>query len=378
MSGLDFLKMYASTKTVKAYQLAIKKYIGSVYKIEIKNGDLEKYVNQYLAENRDHQKDIEEFLVSIKDSPPKSIKLYLAGAKTFLLENKIELPQMFWRRLTRRIKGTRALTLDKVPSNLELRKIIQHLPIQGKALFLFLSSTGMRIGEALQIKIEDIDLNTNKISMRGEYTKTGNSRISFFSTETKEALEDWLKNRDRYLEQAVGRSAKNKKTLKDKEGKEDRRLFPYLEPTLYSMWNNALSKAGLLEKDASTNWNKSHPHVLRKFFRTRLGSVIPVDVVEALMGHEGYLTEVYRKYSVEDLADFYKKGESALFVFSNGAEVTKLKVEVEEKNKQLQTIINGLVSKNLELKKRLEQIEGRDKEIQDEIETIKKIIEKLR
>ena len=31
--------------------------------------------------------------------------------------------------------------------------------------------------------------------------------------------------------------------------------------------------------------------MLRKFFRTRLGAVIPVDVVEALMGHEGYLTE---------------------------------------------------------------------------------------
>jgi len=36
-------------------------------------------------------------------------------------------------------------------------------------------------------------------------------------------------------------------------------------------------------------------------------SSIPVDVVEALMGHEGYFTEVYGSYTVEDLARFYKK-----------------------------------------------------------------------
>ena len=68
------------------------------------------------------------------------------------------------------------------------------------------------------------------------------------------------------------------------------------------------------------------------------------------MGREGYLTEVYRRYSMEDLASFYKKGESSLLVFTDGAETSKLRVEIEEKNKQLQTIINGLASENIELK----------------------------
>jgi integrase len=74
------------------------------------------------------------------------------------------------------------------------------------------------------------------------------------------------------------------------------------------------------------NWKREdHPHTLRKFFRTRLGAVsIPIDVVEALMGHEGYLTEVYRRYSIEDLRKFCLKGESALLVFMEAQEVTKL------------------------------------------------------
>ena len=155
----------------------------------------------------------------------------------------------------------------------------------------------MRIGEALQFAREDLDLNHDpvKITLRGEYTKTGNSRIALVSGEAKEAIEEWLNVRRQYLEATSSKSHKYGKSA------EDARMFPFLSPTAYAMWSNALGKVGLLEKDVSTKRNTMHVHVLRKFFRTRLGAVIPVDVAEALMGHEGYLTEVYRKYYVEDL-----------------------------------------------------------------------------
>lgn len=94
------------------------------------------------------------------------------------------------------------------------------------------------------------------------------------------------------------------------------------------------------------------PHVLRKFFRTKMGSMIPIDVAEALMRHEGYLTEVYRKYSEKELADFYKRGEPALLVFTEASEVQKLRLEIEERNKQLQNLVNGLTARNLSWKRR--------------------------
>ena len=81
-----------------------------------------------------------------------------------------------------------------------------------------------------------------------------------------------------------------------------------------------------------------------------MGALIPIDVVEALMGHEGYLTEVYRRSSVEDLAKFYIQGESALLIFTEAGEVSKLRQEVEDRNKQLQTLVNGLTAENMELK----------------------------
>ena len=60
---------------------------------------------------------------------------------------------------------------------------------------------------------------------------------------------------------------------------------------------------------------------------------------------------------MEQLAKFYLQGESALLVFAEAEEVSKLRVEVEEKNKQLQTLVNGLTAENLELKSRMSKME---------------------
>lgn len=77
------------------------------------------------------------------------------------------------------------------------------------------------------------------------------------------------------------------------------------------------------------------------------------------MGHEGYLTEVYRRYNPEDLARFYKQGEAALLIFAEAGEVSKLRDEIEERNRQLQILVNGLTAENLELKEKVRKIEAR-------------------
>jgi len=222
------------------------------------------------------------------------------------------------------------------------------MDVKGKSLFLVLASSGMRIGEALRLKVEDVDLNSDppRINIRGKYTKTGNSRIAFISFEAKESLEEWLKIREEELKVAVKRSRYGKKT-------EDQRIWPFEANIAYFIWRNAISKSGFDKRFQYNNGLRRftvHPHVLRKFFRTRMATVIPVDVVEALMGHEGYLTEVYRRYSIEDLAKFYKQGEHTLLVFAESENVSKLRAEIEEKNRQLQALVNGLIAENMELK----------------------------
>lgn len=366
--GIGFLDGFSSKGSMNVYKFAIKDYLAFIYG-NIDNGDLEQKAKQYFLEGRDYEKDIDLFFQNRKDLAPKTRKLKISVVRVFLMENGVELPGAFWRRLRDRVKGSRALTMDRPPTTEELRKILNLMDIKGKALFLVLASSGMRIGEALKLQVSDFELGASpaKVNIRGAYTKTGNSRVSFISSEAREAIEQWMKVREDYLRQASGRSWKHSKTV------EDPRMFPFDLPTAYAMWKNALAKAGLMQKDSQTERLVLHPHTLRKFFRSKLGTAIPVDVVEALMGHEGYLTEAYRKYSQEDLADFYKKGEHALLVFGNGKDLAKLKAEIDEKNKQLQQIINGLVAENLELKEKIKKIE----EGLVEVKELKRALEEL-
>jgi len=347
----DFLRLYQSKSTIYSYRWGLTAFFKAIYGENEEK--LEELGEQYFKEKRDYEKDIQDFFVTIKGRTPKSVRLMLTAVRSFLIENDVELSQKFWRRLRKRIKGSRALTLDRVPSNVQLRRLLMHMPVQGKALFLVLASSGMRIGEGLQLKLEDVELDKEpcKVSIRGEYTKTGNPRIAFISKEAKVTIQEWLKVRPDYL------TAASRKSHLYGKGADDPRLFPFEATTAYVIWKNALKKAGLKKRDPSTNRHKIHPHVLRKFFRTRMATLIPVDVVEALMGHEGYLTEVYRRYSMEQLAKFYSQGESALLVFAEAEEVSKLRVEVEQKNKQLQTLVNGLTAENLELKNRVSKME---------------------
>jgi integrase len=349
MGALKYLANYKSLDTKKSYSLGVKKFLRSVYNVEILNGDLEALADRYLTEKRDRQQDVQNFVNGMDGSPPMTIKLFITAVKIYMEENGVEIPVRFWKVLRRQRAKGRAWTMDKVPSNAELKKMVMEMPIQGKALYLTLASSGMRIGEAEQLRIGDVELEKDpaQINIRGAYTKTNTSRIAFISTEAKECLKDWLKRREGYIKTAASKSKHAEKSMQDD------RLFPFTETNAYVMLQNALDKIGMNGKDPTTLRNLYHPHALRKFFRTRMGSVIPVDVTEALMGHEGYLTEVYRRYSVEDLAEFYKKGEHSLTVFGNGAEVSKLKVEIEEKSKTLNEGMATLALKNAELENRL-------------------------
>ena len=176
---LEFLKQFESKHTIRAYRFGITVFLRGVYG----EGSLEVLSEKYFSEKRNHEKDLQDFFVTIKERPSKTINLLLSVVRTFLIENKVEFSQLFWRKLRGRIKGSRALTIDEVLSNKELKRIIEHLPLNAKALFLTLASSGMRIGEALQLKLDDLDFKNEptKITVQGKCSKCGNSRITFVS-----------------------------------------------------------------------------------------------------------------------------------------------------------------------------------------------------
>jgi site-specific recombinase XerD len=88
---------------------------------------------------------------------------------------------------------------DVLPRAIEpecLRQLLGSITaIRDRALILLLVRTGMRIGELLNTRMQDINLPEQKI-MIYEARKTGIGRVVYFSEDARHALAQWLQKRD--------------------------------------------------------------------------------------------------------------------------------------------------------------------------------------
>jgi integrase len=261
-----------------------------------------------------------------------------------------------------------------------IRTILQHVDIKGKALILVLASSGLRINEALTLPLEDVDLNAKPavITIRGENAKNGDNRITFMSAEAVQAVNEWLKVRPDYIRAAAN---KNNGLIKSGRGspkttEDDGRLFPFTDQTASVLWDNALTKAGLLSRDKSTNRKQLHYHQFRKFFISQLALIVSKEVPETLAGHEGYLTDAYRRYTKKQLAEEYLKGQHLLTIQAP-KELQEMESEFKAKMQTHSDIIESLVKKNLELDKKNSELEQDIVIIKEEQERIRAMTDTL-
>lgn len=361
----QFTELYGNTSSRVAYRAGIFSFLSFIYDFKRKGKkstkeemeQFENFAKQYFTEDRNYTNDLQRF-ASNHDIPPKTIKLYMAAVKEYLMQNDIEISQKQARTIRNKMSKGGARTIEKDLDIDTLRKIIQHMDIKGKALVLTLASSGMRIGEALSLAIKDIDLSSNPpiVTIKGRNTKTGENRISFINKEAKEALIEWLKVRDSYLASSIN---KNKGLIeagiaKPKDETSDK-LFPFTDNVASSFWIGAITKAGLLTRDDETNRIQLHIHQLRKFFRSQLALKCPVDIVEALMGHSGYLTEAYRRYTQKQMAEFYQNTEHLLYV-SMPQDIQRIESEFKGQLDTDRKLIQDVVLENNDLRKEVKSM----------------------
>jgi hypothetical protein len=117
---LKYLKTYSSKNTTKLNRWAIQSFLNTIYD----DGDLEELAHRYIQEKRDIPQDIENFFAGIKNRAPTSIRTMMSILKVFLMENNIELPQKFWKKLSRRVNGKRSRTEDRIPT---IEELLEHM-----------------------------------------------------------------------------------------------------------------------------------------------------------------------------------------------------------------------------------------------------------
>ena len=334
--------------TASAYRSVLVKFLNFVFDVEetrrIGPGgrdpvDIEFYDGlalEYLNDGRDQfdfADDLQDFIRAQNQMAARTQRTYKSLVVSWLAENHIFLhPQT-----TRRIRASgRSRTRDRIPTQAELRKITGHCDLQMKAYILLLSSSGLRPGEALGLRWDDIDRERGMIRVRAEITKTNEPRVAFISREAMETLEEWHDYHDRYIEIV------DVFTWRDVERDTDR-IFPVTYGAVRDKFNRVLEKAGLDECDPSTGRTVLHLHGLRKYFRTRLPmGGAQIDVVEELMGHEGYLAGSYLRLTEADLEAAYRQAEHELWVYKTKPINEEELKQLEQENRQLRDEITDI------------------------------------
>jgi len=326
-----FLEQFRSQGTAKNYKSILGQFFRFIYPelAEITDPDEfrilmdEMSINYIKDLDRDYEQDIIRFRDGVlKDLAPSTQGFRFTVIFRYLKVNDLEFDSQWKKNI---VGSKEKISKERVPEPEELRKIVYHLPVQGKAYILVLATSGMRMDEGLQLKISDLELDyvakylgedrqmksvsIPKINIRAETTKTKKGRVAFITTEAKIELERWLAYRGEYVEGLKRRGIPKRFERTIEEGK----LFPFGEATARSMWETALRKVGLYERDERTGRLTLRLHNLRKFFRTWGGWSNP-DVAQCLMGHQQGLNAIYARpdQALRLLVEGYKEAEANL------------------------------------------------------------------
>ena len=221
------------------------------------------------------REDIEAFVEALQDRglKPATVNTRLRNVYAFVRYLIIEDRGFDWGLMERKVK----LKLpDRLPRAIEPQHLDQLLGAidncRDRALILLLLRTGMRIGELLNCKVEDIDLYEQKILIY-QSDKTCVGRVVYYSEDAHQALLAWLRLRDPLKQHLFyGRGDK-----------------PLSYEAARSILHKYLQKAGLQYSGYSL-------HCLRHTFATDLlNATMPLECLRELLGHSSM--EITRRYA---------------------------------------------------------------------------------
>jgi len=284
----------------------------------------------------------------VKKLRPNTRRLMLTVLSRYMQLNGVDFDEMELNIVKTRKSNVR---YDKPLEYATLQKMMDLADTLMKAYLSFLVSTGCRAGETAQLLLSDIQ--ETVVIIRPEIAKNGHGGKVFLTAEAREYLDLWLKERPAWIEEA------NKKSLNLYRPRpaQDNRLFA-------CCYNNLLNRFQHLydavdgESTPTCNYDrrKITPHSCRAYFRTHAVKTMPMDLVEYLMRHTGYLTTEYVRMSDEERERAFHKGESALYITRADHRIQTGK-------------LSELERANAELTKRLAQVE----QVQQEKTTIRAV-----
>ena len=161
--------------------------------------------------------------------------------------------------------------------------------LRDRAILALLFSTGLRVSELCGLSVDEIDLTRDEFSVRGKGDKV---RVVFLSVSAKDAIKNYLKERQ---DMSDALFVRHTKSTKDKT---DLRLSPR---TVQRLIKQYAIKAGITRKVT--------PHIIRHSFATDLlRNGADIRSVQALLGHANIATtQIYTHITDSRLREVHKR-----------------------------------------------------------------------
>lgn len=277
---LEFLELDKglSENTLLAYRNDLMDFFDYLYSIDIQEvnkisrSSLSSYI-KFLSEN------------NIKTSSQVRKIASIKGFFRFLCSREI-------------IKSNPALSINipKVPKRLpkvlsvsEIQNLLsKNLSILDSVIFELLYGCGLRVSELVNLDIRNINIQTSILKTMGKGSK---ERIIPFGKKAKNAINKYLKQREKISSLGLAGAAKNALLLNEKGEKISRQY-------VYSLIHD-------LGKDIN---KQISPHTIRHSFATHLlENGADLRVVQELLGHSSIVTtQLYTHISRVRLKEVYK------------------------------------------------------------------------
>ena len=276
-----------SKSTQKLFSSAINN-VNAFGAIDIEN--ISKYVED------DIYKLLQEWIIwnNKRGITAASITCYLNAFRPYLRYCKI---RSDYTNIRQNLTFPRTLHENQLPLTSEmLKKILAVANQEFRFQLLALISSGMRVGELGQIRLSNLDLAHSNILVKipANLTKTGRSRITFFSRQVSDMIRYRIKNKESIFTFCGNRTSEQCVNL------------------ILKRFSVARKKTGLIAKHDHCKQNRYtiHVHSIRSYFITRANK-IQFGLGHILAGHGFYMKE-YNQYTIDEMLDMYKKFEKDL------------------------------------------------------------------
>jgi len=280
-----------------------------------------------------------------------------------------------------RLKGRRRIPKAKVTNKRmivgseQVRVLVEHARSpRDRALILVNFQGGLDASTLCSIKYGDIAegliKNEHPLKLELQRPKTGTDFYTFIGHDAIEALKAYIAD---MKQRGVTFTHSTPLFLQDKSKE------VMMTDNIQDMMKEVAIRAGFIDRENNGHaFNPLGPHSLRESFGSIMtNSGVPDTIVDFWLGHTiGELAEAYKSVQFDSLKKMYLDREKLISISAQKVDVqeieSKVRLEIEQSSRQLQLMVNSLVTENMDLKRRMSTLETDKTDVHKEVLEIQK------